>query len=218
MRNRAWIVGLGLLAGAGAAPAQPVAPAGGIYACVDARGRNLTSDRPIPECLDREQRELNPSGSTRRRIEPSYTAHELAEREQRAREAAQRDLRRAEERRRERALLLRYPSAEAHQRARDDALAQIDALIQLARKRLDELAAQRRPIDDELEFYKAEPDKAPPALRRQVSENAQSAAVQLRFIAEQEEEKKRVAARFDEEGRRLRVLWSAAGTTGTAAP
>ena len=212
MRNGAWIAGVGLLLGLSAAQAQPSdTPAGAIYACVDARGRRLTSDRPIPECLDREQRELNPSGSTRRRIEPSYTALELAEREQHAREAAQRDLRRAEERRRERALLLRYPNAPAHQRAREDALAQIDTVVQLARKRLDELAAQRRPIDDELEFYKAEPDKAPPALRRQAGENAQSTAAQLRFIGEQEDEKRRVAARFDDEGRRLRLLWSAAG-------
>ena len=30
----------------------------GIYTCTDAKGRKLTSDRPIPECHDREQRVL----------------------------------------------------------------------------------------------------------------------------------------------------------------
>ncbi|HET7868163.1 MAG TPA: DUF4124 domain-containing protein, partial [Burkholderiaceae bacterium] len=39
------------------AAAQAAGSAGsGIYSCTDARGRRLTSDRPIIECLDREQR------------------------------------------------------------------------------------------------------------------------------------------------------------------
>ncbi|OYX12745.1 MAG: DUF4124 domain-containing protein, partial [Acidovorax sp. 32-64-7] len=29
---------------------------GSIYTCVDRQGRRLTADRPIAECLDREQR------------------------------------------------------------------------------------------------------------------------------------------------------------------
>ena len=38
----------------------------GIYTCVDAKGRRLTSDRPIVECLDREQKELTPNGNVKR--------------------------------------------------------------------------------------------------------------------------------------------------------
>ena len=38
------------------------AQVGGIYTCTDANGRKLTSDRPIPACLDREQNVLNPQG------------------------------------------------------------------------------------------------------------------------------------------------------------
>ena len=74
----------------------------GIYTCIDAKGRRITADRPIPECIDREQRELGSSGTVRRVVPPSYTA------EERARIAAQRraeDEARArvnEERRRER--------------------------------------------------------------------------------------------------------------------
>ena len=51
-------------------------PAGGIYSCVDAYGRRLTSDRPILSCIDREQRELNRSGGTRRVIPPTLSATE----------------------------------------------------------------------------------------------------------------------------------------------
>ncbi len=39
----------------------------GIYTCIDAKGRRLTSDRPIPECLDRAQDLRNKDGSVRAR-------------------------------------------------------------------------------------------------------------------------------------------------------
>lgn len=191
-----------------AAPAQPATAPAAIYSCTDARGRTLTADRPIAECSDREQRELSPSGTTRRKIEPTYTARELAEREDRAREAALQATRLIDERRRERALLVRYPNATVHDRERKEALVQIDAVIQAAQKRLDELAEDRKKIDEELEFYKHDVSKAPGAVRRKLEDNAQSVAVQNRFIGEQEDEKKRVNARFDEERSRLKQIWS----------
>jgi len=64
-------------------------------------------------------------------------------------------------------------------------------------------------VDDELEFYKKDVSKAPPSLRRKLDDNEQSVAVQNRFIAAQEDEKRRVNARFDEERGRLRPLWAA---------
>ena len=191
-----------LLLGSLAAHAQPA-----IYSCTDSRGRTITADRPIADCIDREQRELNPSGTTRRKIEPTYTAREQAEREERARLAQLQASRQTEERRRERALLMRYPNAAAHDRERAEALVQIDAVIKAARQRLAELADERKKIDDELEFYKSDVSKAPASVRRKLDDNVQSVSVQNRFIGEQEEEKRRVNARFDEERARLRQLW-----------
>ncbi|MCY1532631.1 hypothetical protein D9M68_679140 [compost metagenome] len=205
-----WL-GLAALSSCGVALAQPAktdAPGVGIYTCVDARGRTLTADRPIAECSDREQRELSPSGTVRRKLEPTYTAREQQEREDRAREAAIQAARLIDERRRERALLVRYPNATTHDRERVEALSQIDAVIQAAKKRLVELADDRKKIDEELEFYKQDTSKAPGAVRRRLEDNTQSVAVQNRFIAEQEDEKKRVNARFDEERGRLKTLWS----------
>lgn len=44
--------------------AQP--PSGSnIYTCIDASGVRITSDRLIPQCQDREQRVLGPSGVVR---------------------------------------------------------------------------------------------------------------------------------------------------------
>jgi len=62
-------------------------------------------------------------------------------------------------------------------------------------------------VNEEMEFYKKDPSKAPPSVRRQVDELAQSLAIQGRFIADQDAELKRVNARFDEELTRLKRLW-----------
>ncbi|OYU93352.1 MAG: hypothetical protein CFE45_20960 [Burkholderiales bacterium PBB5] len=52
--------------------AMPVVQAAdGIYTCVDAQGRKLTSDRPIPDCVTREQRLLNKDGSVRGVLPPT---------------------------------------------------------------------------------------------------------------------------------------------------
>ena len=81
-------------------------------------------------------------------------------------------------------------------------------MIQAARKRLEELAEDRKKVEEELEFYKHDVSKAPGAVRRKLEDNTQSVAVQNRFIGEQEDEKRRVNARFDEERARLRQIWS----------
>ncbi len=196
----------GMVGLAGAVSAQN-APVQGIYTCVDAQGRKLTSDRPIPECIDREQKLLNPSGTVKQKIGPTLTAAERAAQEAKEKQELEERNRIAEEHRRDKALLSRYPNRAAHDKERNEALAQISAVSSAASTRLNELAAQRRKLDDEMEFYKKDPKKAPEYLRRQVEENTQSTAVQKRFIADQDDEVRRVNGRFDEELTRLRQLW-----------
>lgn len=192
------------------ASAQTDAPANAsIYTCVDSKGRKLTADRPIPECIDREQKLLNPSGTVKGRLGPTLTAKEREAQEAKAQQEAQEQGRLQEEKRRNRALLARYPTKAAHDAERAQALGQVDAVIHAAQSRIEELAAQRGKLDMEMEFYKKDPAKAPASLRRQVTENAQNTAIQERFIADQEGEKKRVSTRFDEELVRLRTLWAA---------
>ncbi len=188
------------------AQAGPVIP--GVYTCVDGKGRKLTSDRPIPECTDREQKVLNPSGTVKTKVGPTLTAQEKAEIEQKERRDAEDKGRQAEEKRRDRALLTRYPSKAIHDQERQEALSQIAVVIKAASNRTDELVRQRKLLDDEMEFYKKDPTKAPAYLRRQVEENAQSQAVQKRFISEQESESRRVNVRFDDELGRLQQLWT----------
>lgn len=178
-----------------------------IYRCTDARGNKLTSDRPIPECLDREQNELNPSGTVKRNVGPSLTSAERDRIEAQQKKEAEERVRVNEERRRNRALLMRYQDQAAHDRERAEALKQVDEVIAAANKRLADLDKQDEGIKAELEFYKNDATKAPAKLRRQIAEHDDSVNAQKRFIADQTTEKKRVNDRFDEELARLKPLW-----------
>ena len=195
--------------GADWAWAQAPGTSGGIYTCVDRNGRRLTADRPIAECLDREQRELGPSGIVRRQIGPSLTEQERAAQEAQRRKEAEARARELEERRRERALTARYPDKATHDVERAAAIQLVDDVTATAEKRLVELAQQRKAFDVEMEFYKKDPSKAPMSLRRKIAENEESIAEQQRFIAGQDQEKRRVHQRFDVELAQLRKLWDA---------
>lgn len=178
-----------------------------IYACVDAKGRRLTSDRPIAECMDRPQKELSPSGTVRRVVPPPMTADERAAAEEKARKLAEEKLREDEERRRNRALLARYPDAGSHERERVSSLKLVDDAIAIAQKRAVDLDEQQKKLALETEFYKGDAARMPQRLRKQIEENAQHLAAQKRFIAERQEEKKRINVRFDQELARLKQLW-----------
>lgn len=222
---RGWcrLSALGLGAGmlwalATTADAQQQPPINGIYTCTDANGRKLRSDRPIAACLDREQTVLNPSGTVRARVGPSLSAQQRAELEERKKEEALERAREAEDKRRDRAMLARYPTREAHDKERGEAHARIDAVVLEAEKRIVALHDERKKIDRELEFYQGDPAKAPPALRRQIDYVTQSLQAQRRFIQVQENERQRVDARFNDELQRLTELWQAQQRAGGSAP
>ena len=196
-------IALLLAAGAGSAWAQ------GIYTCVDSKGRRLTSDRPIAECMDRQQKELNPSGTVRRVLTPSMPAEARAAAEEKAKREQEERAREEEEKRRDKALAARYPDRAAHDKERNAALRQIEDSAASAYKRLADLEAQQKRLAAEAGFYKSDPTKMPPALKRSVEENQQQLAAQKRFLADQEEQKRRVNARFDEELSRLKNLGAA---------
>lgn len=183
-----------------------------IYTCVDAKGRKLTSDRPIAECLDREQKELNSNATVKRTVPaPLSQEQQRVEDEKRKVESIEK-LRLEEEKRKDRALITRYPNRAAHDKYRAEALTQVDEATQAANKRIGELAAQRTGINAELEVYKKNPAKVPSLLKRKIDENDSNVILQKRFIVDQASEKKRIDTRFDDELSRLNTLWSMADT------
>ncbi|MBC7609187.1 MAG: DUF4124 domain-containing protein [Polaromonas sp.] len=193
------------------------AMAQGIYTCVDDKGRKLTSDRPIAECMDRAQKELNPSGTVRRVLAPPPTAKDRAALEEKEKADADERSKAAEEKLRDRALLKRYPDRAGHDKERAVALELVNNAIKTATKRSDDLTAQRKGIITELEFYKSSPGKAPPALKRRLDETDGNIAAQKRVLADQEVEKKRITQRFDTEAAKLKPQWDVAGASAAAA-
>ena len=205
-----WTFSGALLLGAGL---WSTANAQGIYTCVDSQGRRHTSDRPIVACLDREQQQLGNSGTVRKTLPPSYTADERARVDAQRKAEEEQRARVVEERRRERALLIRYPNQGVHDKERAEALSQVDEVIGAVHKRELALATQRKDIDVELEFYQGDASKAPNWLKRKIEDNEKQVLVQKRFLDEQVQEKQRINARFDEELAKLRQLWAPAAAT-----
>jgi chromosome segregation ATPase len=199
--------GAGLL-GVEWAQAQTTSPGpGGIYTCIDARGRKLTSDRPIPECLDREQTVRNSDGSMRGTLPPSYSPEERAAREEQRRKADAEDSARRDAQRRDRNLLARFPDAATHQQAREAALQQLQNAAKATEQRLLELEKERKKLADEAEFYVGR--ELPRPLKTRIDANRATVEAQRTAAANTEAERQRVNARYDEELAHLRKLWAA---------
>lgn len=182
-----------------------------IYTCVDKNGRRITSDRPILECIDREQRQLSGSGTVQRVIPPSPTLEEKAQAEA-ARKAAERARQReAEEVQRDRALVLRYPNQTAHDRARANALEQVDLVIGGLSEREKSLALRVQDLDQQLAAFSAQPNSAPSLLRRQRLDAEAELAQQRRLLQQQRAERDRINTKFNDELARLTKLWLSDG-------
>lgn len=194
------------------------AAAQGIYTCVDDKGRKLTSDRPIPECMDRAQKELNPSGTVRRVLVPPPAAKDLAAAEEKEKADAETRRQQTEEKRRDRALMTRYPDRASHDKQRSVALELVNDVIKTATKRTQELAVQLKAIGTELDSYNNPPGKVPPAIKRRLDETDANMATQKRLLADQEAEKKRITERFDTEVAKLQPQWGLAQTPAAAGP
>jgi hypothetical protein len=178
-----------------------------IYTCIDAKGRKITSDRKIPACTDREQTVLNPSGTVKATVGPTLTAQEKNQQEAKEKILLQERNRLEEEKKRDRALLIRYPNEPLHHKERAEALAQIALVKQAATVRAAELHAEYAKLQDELAFYAKDPKRAPTKLRHQFEAAKLALEGQDHFIADKDIETARTNARFDEELQRLRPLW-----------
>lgn len=178
-----------------------------IYSCVDAKGRTITADRPIIDCLDRSQRELSGFGVVKRQIGPSLTAQEQLQQDQKDRLVAEQRAREVEAKRRDRTLLLHYPSRASHDQQRAAALAQTEETIQLAKKILAQLTLERKAMTRELETYAKDPSKAPESIKLSLQDNKASMVEHQKIIVDQEQEKKQINKRFDDELVRLTQLW-----------
>jgi hypothetical protein len=181
---------------------------GGIYTCTDDHGRKLTSDRPIADCNAKEQRILNKDGSLKAVHPPTLTVDERAEAEARERKAIEARAAQADAVRRDRNLVVRYRTEESHNAARAAALDTVRAAMKITEARLGDLARERKPLEDEAEFYKGKP--LPTRLRTQIDANDAAVEAQRDSAQTQAAELDRVNRLYDAELARLRRLWAGA--------
>jgi hypothetical protein len=182
--------------------------AAGIYSCVDAAGKRHTSDRPITECLDREQRVLNKDGSQKQTVPPRMNAEERAAEEERQHQKALAEAAAKDAVRRDRNLMLRFPNEAAHNKAREAALDDVRKGIVLSERHLKELQDDRKPLIAETEFYKGK--RLPYKLKSKLEANDAQQQAQQDIIQNQSNEIARVNALYDAELARLKRLWAGA--------
>ena len=208
----AWLLlaGLTLACSHGSVRAQQASPSStaGIYTCLDDRGKLKTADRPIAECSDREQRVLNKDGSVKRIVPPTLTAEERAERDAQARKEFEEKAAYNDAVRRDRNLKNRYPNEAAHNKARESALEAVRASMRASAQRVKELETERKPLQDEADFYRGR--QLPSRLKQQLEANETSVAAQRELIQTQESELQRVNRIYDLELDHLRKLWKGA--------
>ena len=200
-------MGFGLALGA-AALAQPAPASNNIYTCIDNLGRRLTADRPIAECVHKEQQILNRDGSLRAVVPPTLTAEERADKEARERQSAELRTAQLDAVRRDRNLIARYPNEAAHNRAREAAADSVRVAIKATEQRLRELDNDRRPLKAEAEFYDGK--TLPPKLKAALDANDASVEAQRASSTNQEAELVRINRIYDAELDRLRRLWAGA--------
>jgi len=207
-RHRTLTAALLFAVGVAFVPSSVAQSGGTIFTCTDGQGRKLTSDRPIAECIGREQRVLNRDGSVQRVIPPTMTADERADFEAREQRRIAEIKAQQEAVRRDRNLVQRFPNEQAHAKAREAALDDIRKSVQTSEARLKALAVERKPLMDEAEFYVGK--KMPAQLKQQLDANDAATEAQKSLVQNQQSEVGRINALYDAELARLKKLWAGA--------
>ena len=206
-----WLLAVLTIAVSPTARAADPQPGRPIIQC-ELNGKKITSDRPIAECIHKEQRELNPDGSLKRIIPPTLTADEAAAKEQQDREAKADAASRGDAVRRDRNLMLRFPDEQTHHKAREKALGELRLSARISNDRIGGLLEERRKLELEKQFYVNERvnKPLPSVLRQKIDANDAALEAQKSLAQNQVAETERINALYDVELARLKRLWSGA--------
>lgn len=177
-----------------------------IYRCKTAAGKVITSDRPIPECLNKEQAILGKSGVVRKRLKPKKTEYEIAQERKRKKKLAEIERQKEEERKADMALMGRYPNKKSHDSKRALALVPVKQTITMAEQNLKLLEQSRVKLDQQLDFY-PDKNKMPAPLRSKNTKNLEAIAAQKKLIRAKAREIERINHRYNQELVKLRSLW-----------
>jgi hypothetical protein len=213
-RRRLRAARLGSLAVVAAAcsfSAAADAPRAYIFQC-ELNGKKVTSDRLIPECINKEQRQLNPDGSLKSIIVPTLTDDERAEKDRLEREAEVTRVAKNDAIRRDRNLMQRFPNEAAHNDARAKALDDLRASAKKSEARIALLMVERTKLEDEKLFYVNDHvnKPLPSGLKQKLDANEASLEAQKSLAQNQDSEVVRINKLYEAELTRLRKLWAGA--------
>ena len=182
-----------------------IAQAQSIYKCKDATGRTLTSDRPIPECENRNMQVLGKDGLVRREIAAPLTP-EQKRAQQAATEKQKQDAKVADEQARaDKAIVTRYRSEAditlAHSRATElvqDQIKRDITALKTAEERLKKLSSD----------VAAKPKDAPQTgVEKRRMEDAQgSVESRKKSLADHQDELAQINGKFEQTMKRYREL------------
>lgn len=175
-----------------------------IYTCTTSTGKVITSDRPITECMDRPQRELRPDGTVRRVIQPQLVGEDRLKAEEEKKRREQEEQARLEQARRDKAILGAYQTEADVEAARKRSVRLPEDIIHASEQRLAEYQATH----DQLLAKAGSRGVAALTARdqRQLEDLAESIAAEKALVVRQNEELKRINARFDADLQRFREL------------
>ncbi len=177
-----------------------------IYTCTDASGRKITSDTPIVECQNREQRVINSAGVVQKIIGSNLSAQEQAKVQLKLREDQAKQDALLEQKRKDRALLARYANANQHDQERARQLGAVDDVIRLIDLRSKEMLDARAKLQQVIGSDVVVESKKRAA--QELDDNQRKIVMQKQSLETQLLEKKRINARFDAELVRLQRLWA----------
>jgi acyl-CoA synthetase (AMP-forming)/AMP-acid ligase II len=192
-------------------PTAALAAGERMFCCEDAAGHKVCGD-PLPQaCYNRAYKELSRSGITKRDIEAPMTADERARKNAEDKIKRDAEARLAERRRRDKALIESYESADEIEARRNTTLASANQEIAALRKREQELVDERKGYDARVAAIK-KGKPVPNNLKDDISANESELKALRGVIAQKKQEADSIKKRYDEDKARFIELTSGAAT------
>jgi len=194
------------------APAPPTS--GSILKCTDAKGATTIVDQAqAARCSGVTATVITPHGLPIGTKPPARSLQEVSDDEETARLAQVKRETDAAVQRQDRELLKKYPTENALRAARESDLAPLRASHALAIKRLADLKVDRKPLDDEAEFYVGK--QLPAALKAALRDNDARVAAQNDLIQHALDDEAVVVAKFKDLLDQMASLWARGGTVAS---
>lgn len=202
LRRPLWVLAanaLLLTLAAGSAQAQ-------IYMCKDANGRTLTSDRPIPECANRTQKELRGNGTVKREIPPPLTPDQLRQKKEDEEKRKLEETAAADQKRRDTVLLTTYQTEAQLEAERQRAVTQLRNNINIAITAQNNAEQRRKAAQTEADLVRKSGKPVPPALKNRIDDAQKVADHESKNADGMEAEMVKVKLKYDDMLKRYREL------------